>query len=697
MKRIAAHTLSLLLVLGMAHGIALATGALYVRPLNSNEQYRLMTIKTYDATVNIQDQIAVTHVDQVFTNRTGNRVESTFIFPLPDGAVITELIYWFNGLKYTASLRERQEAQQAYNERIRQRVDPALLQYFGDNVYKLNIAPIEPNSDVRFEITYAELLPYEFGAVSYRFPLKTTGLSPSPLERVSVRVDATTSRAFRSFTSPSHGNTAANGITRVSPSHYTVIFGDENFTPDRDLQLRYETRRSSIDINVLTYTPTPQDSFGVNSFYALWVTPPDSASTVTIPRNIVFTVDISSSMEGKRIEQLKDALRAFLDALDPRDKFNIVLFSTTTQPYRPDLVQATAEEIVRARRFVDEVGAAGLTNIDDALTRSLAMSYAEYTANTVVFMTDGYPTWGEQNLKAIADGATARNHGRVRIFPFGIGDEVSKELLGDIAQRNGGYPTYIAADDSIAATFANYFRRVSQPALTNLELDYGGLATYDRYPTTLPNLFWGNQVLQFGRYTNSGTFTLALHARQLNEPLTITNQVSFPDVPGGNRAVARLWAKYKIDYLLEQIRTYGEKKELVNAVIDLSIRFGILTPYTAFYSDPNTDHPTGVADREERLVPTRIVIEPNTPNPFTASTRIAYWIPAGGTAHAVVAIYDVAGKRVKTIVDGDMAPGRHETAWDGTDDAGGRVPAGVYICRVDAAGSSATQRLILIR
>src|SRR5687768_15135259 len=148
-----------------------ATGALFVRPLNSQETFAAMSIRTYDATVEIQDQIAVTHVVQTFFNSLDSRVESTYIFPLNEGAVITRLSYWFNGQQYVANLRERKEAQQQYNEKVRRLIDPALLQNIGDNVFKLNIAPIDAKSEVKFEITYAELLPYDFGFVNYRFLL----------------------------------------------------------------------------------------------------------------------------------------------------------------------------------------------------------------------------------------------------------------------------------------------------------------------------------------------------------------------------------------------------------------------------------------------------------------------------------------------------------------------------------------------
>lgn len=146
-----------------------ASGALFVRPVRSTGEYEKMSIRTFDATVAINDQVAETHVDQVFFNSMNTTVESTFIFPLPENAVITDLFYWFNGVRYQAEIKIKEEAQQAYDNNISRLIDPALLQEIGDNLFKLNIAPINARSEVRFEITYVEMLPYEFGLVEYEF------------------------------------------------------------------------------------------------------------------------------------------------------------------------------------------------------------------------------------------------------------------------------------------------------------------------------------------------------------------------------------------------------------------------------------------------------------------------------------------------------------------------------------------------
>jgi len=672
-------------------------GALFVRPLRSNQTHEKMNMKSVDARVTIQDQIAVTHTDQVFFNEMNTEVEAVFVFPLPEGAVITELVYWFNGKRYVGRIRELQEAINEYNDKIRRYLDPALLQYLGDNLFRLNIAPINPLSEVRFEITYTELLNYEFGTISYLYLLNTTRLSPQPLERVSLSIDVNTQSPIKFLESPSHQNSTATSIVKHSDHHYSIVFGDENFKPEKDFLLEFETLREAVDIHVLTYTPSVADSFGDDSFYALWITPPDTIDDdTTVPKNIVFTVDVSSSMEGERIKQLKLALNSFLDYLLPGDYFNIIAFGTHVTQFQPDLVNSIPGNLESAREYIRQLAALGLTNINEALLKSVQQSFRDSAMNIIIFLTDGYPTWGETNVHQILANVKAANQKEAHIFSFGVGEDISKVLLENLSGQNGGYTQYITADDSIAVMIRNHFQRISKPILDDLKIEIPGLQTLDCYPKILPALFWGSQVLEMGRYTNSGLFEVLLKAILRGQPVIFTNQVSFTDTLGGCRFVARLWAKAKIDHLLREIEIYGELDELVNAIIDLSIRFNILTPYTALYADPD-DPPTTVESEPGPLVRT-FELRQNYPNPFNPETEISYLLPPNQSSyHVVLKIYDALGRLVKELVHENQTAGEYKVCWDGTNTVGEKVPSGIYVCVLEIGKVRLTRKMILMR
>ena len=250
-----------------------STGVLYVRPRWSSEPYQKVWIKLIEVDVTIQDQVAETHVDQVFFNELTTSVEAIYIFPLPENAMITELVYWVNGERFEAEIRERQDAINDYNQKLRQWLDPALLEYLGDNLFRLSIVPINAETDFRTEITYVELLKYDFGISSYKYLVNTLELSSQPLQTVHFTLDAQSQNAYKYFDSPSHTGSAATEIIKLDENHYTFEFGDEEFYPDTDIEIEFETIRSEVEYSLLTYTPAPEDSFGTDSFYALWITP----------------------------------------------------------------------------------------------------------------------------------------------------------------------------------------------------------------------------------------------------------------------------------------------------------------------------------------------------------------------------------------------------------------------------------------
>ena len=398
--RITNLIVSLLLLILM--GESFATGTLYVRPRNSSQQYEKMWIKTIDVDIEIQDQVAITHVDQIFFNEMNSSVEAIYMFPLPENAMITELIYWVNDQRFVAEIRERQDAVAAYNKKLHQWLDPALLEYLGDNLFRLSIVPVSARTEVRTEITYVELLNYDFGVSKYKFLMNTLELSSQPLETVQLSMESNSQYPYKYFKSPSHENSSSTLLTKINDSKYNLEFGDEDFFPDKDFQLEFETKRDDVQFSLLTYTPTEEDEMGEDSFYSLWITPPDSVDEEEIiNKNIIFTADVSSSMNGTRINQLKQSLGEFLDLLSADDKFNIITFGTHVNKFKPDLVEANPDNIQSAQKFVDQIYALGMTNISAALDSSMNQSFGDETSNSIIFLTDGKPTIGITEIDSI--------------------------------------------------------------------------------------------------------------------------------------------------------------------------------------------------------------------------------------------------------------------------------------------------------
>ena len=216
-------------------------------------------LEKYDASVTITDQMAVTHVDQTFKNETSNRLEGIFIFPLPDNAIVTELALWINGVRVVGSVMANDTAQSTYQAIVRKQMDPALLQYLGNNIFKLSVFPIEAVGNAmcerRIEITYAELLPYNLGVVDYTFFMKTVNLTPKPVQRASCVFDWTSQKKILSLSSPTHDNTAGYSMVKTSDTHYSGVLGNENTMSETDFKLDCVFQNDSFALNNLTYTP----------------------------------------------------------------------------------------------------------------------------------------------------------------------------------------------------------------------------------------------------------------------------------------------------------------------------------------------------------------------------------------------------------------------------------------------------------
>jgi len=696
MKKNLIQLLSVIVLALLCNSEVLAVGALFARPRFSTAQYQTMWIKNVQTTVSIEEQIAVTHVDQTFNNTLNTSVETIFMFPLPESATVSELVYWVNGQRFVAEIRERSAAVQAYNNQVRSWMDPALLEYLGNNLFRLSIVPVAANSDVRTEITYVEPLNYEFGKISYDFRLNTLGLSSKPLQKVTLNVDATTKFSYKYFTSPSHQNSTGASMTKLADNHYQFMYGDENYYPNKDFTIEFATKRSEIEFDALSYKPTVSDSMGTDSFYAIWISPPDSVNTQNIiPKDIVFTADVSSSMDGTRMAQIKESLNYFVSLLAPYDKFNIITFGTFVKAFKPDLVSATTENITAAKDFINQLYALGLTNINEALTTSLKQSYQDSTSNNIIFFTDGYPTWGDTLPANILNNVKQNNTKGTRIFSFGVGEEVSKAFLQDLASQNHGYSKFITTNDSIAIVVENHFKKISYPVLTDISIVFEGAQPYDIYPKTYEDLFWGNQVLQYGLYKTGGFYNITLKGKIRSNPVEYKQYVYLSDSTGsGHRFVPRLWAENKINYLLNLIATYGETKELVNQIIELSERFQILTPYTAFYIDPTTV----VKPDKNKTEITDFVLRQNYPNPFNPDTRISYSLPAGKASYRVIVrVYNTLGQLVRTLVNREQTPGNYTVTWDGKDTFNKAVASGVYLYTIETGDVAITKKMVLLR
>lgn len=534
-------------------------------------------LKTHRVNVTIDNQLATTRIEQVFVNESERPAEGTYIFPLPRGAAVSDLIMYVNGEPIQAKILGADEAEQIYQEIVRQLRDPALLQYIGQDAIQASVFPIQPHSEMKIEIEYSHILPVENGLVRYVYPLKTDQFTKLPVQNLSVNVEVISNDDISSIYSPSH----RIAISREDEKHFRAGYEATTVYEASDFVLYYGLASETINVNLLTY----RESAAEAGFFVLLVAPPVDASEVEIqPRDVVIVLDQSGSMFGEKWEQAKDATQYVLDNLNPEDRFNVVAFSTGWRVYGNGL-QGTGE-VDGAKQWIDTLEAIGGTDINGGLTEAFSTVEKSETRQTVIiFLSDGVATEGETDTQKILENAQTNAPENVRIFTFGVGDDVDTFLLGRLHEIFRGTGSYVRPHERIDEEVATLYNKISAPVMTNLELEVSGdVVLEDMYPyAPLPDLFVGSQLIIAGRYRSNGIGTITLSGEINGEKQTfVYDNLEFPENAGGEAMIPRLWATRKVGALLNSIRLNGEDPELIDSIVRLSLRYGIITPYTSF-------------------------------------------------------------------------------------------------------------------
>lgn len=537
-----------------------------------------LDIRYHQVTVSIEDQVAVTHVDQVFYNPNEYTVEGTYVFPLPLDASVTSFTLWVDGQAVEGEVLDANQARQAYEEIVRSLRDPALLEYGGRGAVKASIFPISPGEERRIELEYSQALLADNGLVRYIYPLSTEKYSSQPLEKVSISVDIRTNMPIRAIYSPTH----RVAIDRDGENQASAGYEDHNVLPDTDFALYYSLGESEA-FHLLTYRD-PSDEQDEDGFFLLLLAPRPEVDQQAVAKDLILVLDRSGSMEGEKFQQAQSALQFILQRLNPEDRFNVISFSTGLETFAAGL--RPVNEAQEAVQWVQRQSAMGSTDINRALLEAAGMANRE-RPTFLIFLTDGLPTEGEVDSQKILDNLKAASNENLRLFAFGVGYDVDTFLLDSLAQDHHGSSTYVLPGEKLDETISAFYDRIGTPVLTNLLLDFGGRGVYDLFPNPLPDLFRGSQMVVVGRYRDPGTEDVTLEGMVNGEAqiFRFPRQLFMEESRGSEASLAmlpRLWATRKIGHLLNQLRLSGADQETIDQIVRLSIRYGIVTPYTSY-------------------------------------------------------------------------------------------------------------------
>ncbi|MBI4863281.1 MAG: VWA domain-containing protein, partial [Candidatus Riflebacteria bacterium] len=434
----------------------------------------LLVVKSIKVTTEISEQVAKTHVDQMFHNPSRWRMEGQYLFLLPKQASVSDFALYIDGKKTPGELLEKEKARGIYEGIVRRMQDPALLEYMGSNVFQARIFPIEPNSDRRIEMTYQEVLHQDFNLIKYVYPLQMPPHLTQPVGEFVITASIKSKSALKNIYSPTH----VVATSRKGENEATVSFEGRNVVPDNDFALYYSTSDQEVGINLVCYRPDA----GEDGYFMVLLSPKaDPQKGEVMAKDIAFVLDTSGSMLGERIVQAKKALKFCVQSLNREDRFNIITFATEATPFADTLMEATNENLKKAVDFIDrDIKAAGGTNPNEALLEALKRQPADRLRPYMIcFITDGEPTVGVVDAKEIVENVKKANHTNVRIFSLGIGEELNTKLIDEVATSNFGVSEYIRPKEDIELKVSNFYNRVASPVLSHLAIDFGKVKTSD--------------------------------------------------------------------------------------------------------------------------------------------------------------------------------------------------------------------------
>jgi Ca-activated chloride channel homolog len=568
--------------------VLLATPALgqgWIEPLPGRRDPGVVKVRT-SVTVHVTDRIAEVSVEEWFLNQGGGLGEGDYIYPLPGEAVFSNFSLFQGDQELRGETLDANRARSIYEEIVRKKRDPALIELVGHGMVRARVFPINAGETRRITMRYTQVLNRAGDAVQFRYAAagRFAGVLPEGRERgigaQRVREDAPVTfmliadrgDLFRDAFSPTHevNVTRDGGHMTVRPAR--PLEGD--FT----LFLPFAER--PVGLTLATHRPSGEDGW-----FMLTLSPGDVAAS-RVARDVTVVVDVSGSMSGEKIEQAKAALRQLVQSMGRDDRFRLIRFSSGVSTFSAGWTQATPQPIREAMRWIDDLRAEGGTNISGALEEAFSATSPETRLPVIVFMTDGLPSAGETNPERIAQMAE-REAGRARVFAFGVGYDVNTVLLDRLGLAGRGSAQYVQPGEDVEQALGTLTARIQHPVLADLRIDGAPVRFEDVYPRTLPDLFAGEDLVIFGRYTAtsrrsdaSGDLTVAGQRNGRGERYTL--RAVFPAHETGNDFIPRLWASRKIGALQQEVRLNGANPELVEEIRATALRYGLLSEYTSY-------------------------------------------------------------------------------------------------------------------
>jgi Ca-activated chloride channel family protein len=535
----------------------------------------VLEIEEHTAQVTINNGVAVTEVTQVFRNTENRQVEALYLFPVPKEASVANFSMWIGGKEMVGEVVEKKRAREIYDSYKQVRRDPGLLEQVDYKNFEMRIFPIGPNAEQRVQITYYQQLDFDHDWATYVYPLATAprpGINANTKGKFGLTMHVKSEIPITKLESPSHADDFV--IVPHGEKYFEASLETTGGDLGRDVVLAFHTARPHTGIDVITSKQPGEDGY-----FLLTLTAGEELAEAYKGMDYVFVLDVSGSManDGK-LGLSRGSVDAFINELGPEDRFEVITFNVAPNPLFSALQTVTPELQAQATQFLRSQQARGGTVLRPAMATAYKYGDPDRPLN-VVILSDGMT---EQNERAQLLAAIQARPANARVFCIGVGNDVNRPLLSQIADDAGGLAAFISQGDDFQRQAEAFRRKLLRPAAANVRITLEGADAYDVEPQQLPNLYHGMPVRMYGRYRNAGTATVKVAAEINGAPMEQAVQIDLPSTDAANPEIERMWAWHKVDRLLKEADRTGSRSAVVDEIVRLGEGYSIVTEYTSF-------------------------------------------------------------------------------------------------------------------
>jgi Ca-activated chloride channel homolog len=550
-----------------------------------------LPLKATKVEVRVLGVIADVRVVQQYRNEGKRALEARYLFPGSTRAAVYGMTVRLGDRELRAQIREKQKAKKEYQQAKSAGKTAALLEQHRENVFQMNVANILPGDVVDVELRYTELLLPTDGVYSFVFPTvvgpRYNGGAGSESHKAgpwvstpylpegqassdafSLDVELQSPVPLADIRSPSH----FIKLHHATPSQARVSLGSEDGqSNNRDFILDYRLSGASFESGVLLSKGTDE-----NFFMALIAPPAKVQSKMLVPREYIFVVDISGSMHGFPLDTAKRLLKNLVGRLRPADSFNVLLFAGSSSMLAAKSQAATPENIQQALDMLDTQMGSGGTELMPALRQALASPSDPERARSFVVVTDGFVSVERESFELVRN-----NLDKANLFAFGIGSSVNRQLIEGLARAGQGEPFVILNEESADEQAERFRQMIDSPVLANPQVRFAGLDVYDVEPVALPDLFAQRPLVVFGKWRGEARGSLQVKGRGAAGPYRVEVPIKPEMAHESNQALGYLWARHKVASLTDQETLEGGYSHS-QAILDIGLKYSLLTPYTSF-------------------------------------------------------------------------------------------------------------------